>query len=351
MVSIPGFVDAGTSVAPTPAATSTAGLASTSAASGTALTPAGVITPVISPPTIVYTNTPTPVAATQPWQSVSNYISPAVPVTSGSMAATSLVMPQSLTGAATLPGASPVATQPITFQPQSTTIQPLAAAYQLAPQQVNNGASQQPGNTSNPQSNTISDEDSLDIALQKITKKLNDKNKREYENLISERIALEKEKETVQIQLQAQLKLQLVAQQFAAAQRASAIQEMQAKLVEQENQSKKDAEAMKLQIQSIVDLSPLVLNVTQEAPAEEVKDETKDNDFDFANLENAQKGAASCKHGKNESGCTKRASHCSWRSLPKQKTHQCLFMCSKLSKEHCSKVSGCYLKNNDCKNK
>ncbi len=221
---------------------------------------------------------------------------------------------------------------PVTFQPQSTTIQPLAAVYELAVMEK----------TVNEKRN----EDAVQIELRRAQEELNYKYRKEYENVVKEKIEISKEKEKVLIQLQAQLKLQLEAQQFATLQRARAIQEMQNKLAQEAIKAKADAEALKLNVQSIVDLSPLILNVTQNSA-----DKANSPSFDFSNLKNAQNGASSCKHGKHESDCNKHSTHCSWGRVEKKKNDKCLFMCEKLSQNLCSKVSGCYYKNEKCRNK
>ncbi|MDP5012347.1 MAG: hypothetical protein NWQ29_01405, partial [Alphaproteobacteria bacterium] len=149
----------------------------------------------------------------------------------------------------------------------------------------------------------------------------------------------------------AQLKLQLEAQKFAAQQRARAIKEMQGKLKLklEEEKSKKEAEEMKLNVQSIVDLSPLVLNVNQ--PKEKQKDASRATEFDFTKLKKVQKAAKKCKKENNKNKCGMLSKYCSWGRVPKQKKHKCLFMCEKLSKNHCKKTSGCFFKNHKCRNK
>jgi hypothetical protein len=146
----------------------------------------------------------------------------------------------------------------IDFKAKSTTIQPLAAAYQLASTQATatQSSSTQPASmqtasaqatsaqaTAAPQSNS-----SLASELQKANEELDVKHKKEYDRVIKDNIELLKEKENVLIQLHAQLKLQLEAQKFAAQQRARAIKEMQQKLKLEEEKSKKDAEEKLKQI-------------------------------------------------------------------------------------------------------
>ncbi|MDP4725073.1 MAG: hypothetical protein NWS47_02125 [Alphaproteobacteria bacterium] len=226
----------------------------------------------------------------------------------------------------------------IDFKSKSTTIQPLAEAYQIASIQA---TSTQPAQLN----------DSLTNQLQKANKELELKHKKEYDNVIKDNIELQKEKESVLIQLQAQLKLQLEAQKFAAQQRARAIKEMQGKLKLklEEEKSKKEAEEMKLNVQSIVDLSPLVLNVNQ--PKEKQKDASRATEFDFTKLKKVQKAAKKCKKENNKNKCGMLSKYCSWGRVPKQKKHKCLFMCEKLSKNHCKKTSGCFFKNHKCRNK
>lgn len=248
-------------------------------------------------------------------------------------------------------------------------IQPLAAAYQLSavkststqsaatattqststtPTQATSATS---GQGTPPQSNTTTTQinSSLSSELEKANEELDVKYKKQYKNAIQDSIELLKEKENVLIQLHAQLKLQLEAQKFAAQQRARAIKEMQEKLKQEEDKSKKDAEAMKLNVQSIVDLSPLVLNINQ--PKEKDKDASRVSEFDFTNLKKAQRGAKNCKRRDDKVECSILSNHCYWGRIPKKKKRKCLFMCEKLSKNHCKKVSGCYFKNHKCRNK
>ncbi len=240
----------------------------------------------------------------------------------------------------------------INFQAQSTTIQPLAAAYQLAAIQAatsTQAVSTQAASTQTASTQAVGASSSLASEIQKTNEELEIKHKKEYDYVIKDNIELLKEKENVLIQLQAQLKLQLEAQKFAAQQRARAIKEMQEKLKQEELKSKKDTEEMKLNVQSIVDLSPLVLNINQ--PKEKEKETSLANDSDFTNLKKSQKLAKKCKKSGNQNECNTHSKHCSWGRVPKQKKHKCLFMCEKLEKSLCKKVSGCHYKDSKCRSK
>lgn len=288
--------------------------------------PAPVAVPVIVPPlTSVLTPTIAPVLSP---------IAPIAPVAT---------IPPVASAPSIIPF-TPTSLPQINFQPQSTTIQPLAASYQLKATSTQTESTTQSTATTNVQQNN-----SLANELQKANEELDLKHKKEYDRVVQDNIELLKEKENVLIQLHAQLKLQLEAQKFAAQQRARAIKEMQEKLKKEEEKSKKDAEEMKLNVQSIVDLSPLILNVNQ--PKEKTKDASQAKAFDFGNLKKAQKAAKKCKKRDNKNECGMHSNICTWGRIPKQKKHKCLFMCEKLSKNHCKKVSGCYFKKHKCRNK
>lgn len=329
--------------------------------------PAPVIIPSIAPPTSapviipsIAPPTPTPIIIPSIGTPRPVIVPPFAPIGAPTIAPiiNSPILPP-IAPAATFVPFVPTSLPQIDFKAKSTTIQPLAAAYQLASTQATatQSSSTQPASmqtasaqatsaqaTAAPQSNS-----SLASELQKANEELDVKHKKEYDRVIKDNIELLKEKENVLIQLHAQLKLQLEAQKFAAQQRARAIKEMQQKLKLEEEKSKKDAEEMKLNVQSIVDLSPLVLNINQ--PKEKNKDASRVTEFDFTNLKKVQKAAKRCKKKDTKNECTMLSKHCSWGRVPKQKKHKCLFMCEKLSKNHCKKTSGCYFKKHKCRNK
>jgi hypothetical protein len=297
-------------------------------------------TPILAPPVITYSGAkaPTSIALTQPITTISPITPSIVPIPPiNSVPATAQASTPPLT---TFLPATPAT---IDFQPKTTTIQPLAAIYQLAALQQQQIAAAAAATAAA----TRAAENPATTELLRVNEELSVKYKKDYDYAVKEKIELVKEKENVLIKLQAQLKLQLEAQQFAAQQRARAIKEMQDKLVQEELKSKKEAEAMKLQVQSIVDLSPLILNVNQTP----IKKPNSSSTYDFKDLQKVQKGPASCKHGTDKSECHKRSSHCTWGRVGKRKKHTCLFMCEKLSKHHCKRVSGCYFKDHKCKNK
>lgn len=328
--------------------------------------------PIISPAasTTLLQNNPTPTPAPAINSNSSNSVTPAIPAP---VAVPVIVPPLSSVLTPTIPPAlSPIAPIPaiapilsiapiapftpttlpqINFQPQSTTIQPLAASYQLKSTSTQGASTSTQTAPSSTQGNTTSLQSSSTLAseLEKANQELDLKHKKEYDRVVQDNIELLKEKENVLVQLHAQLKLQLEAQKFAAQQRARAIKEMQDKLKKEEEKSKKDAEEMKLNVQSIVDLSPLILNVNQ--PKEKAKDASQAKAFDFGNLKKVQKAAKKCKKRDKKSECGMHSNICTWGRIPKQKKHKCLFMCEKLSKNHCKKVSGCYFKKHKCRNK
>ncbi len=338
---------------------------------------APVITPNIAPPT------PSPVIVPPFPPIVTPTMAPLIgPPVIGAPLISAPILPPIAPAAPFVPFV-PTTLPQIDFKAKSTTIQPLAAAYQLASAQAasTQAASTQATSTQAAPTQVASSQsspsvqaastpatsaqtptqgistpaqstqinNSLASVLQKANEELDVKHKKEYDNVIKDNIELLKEKEKVLIQLHAQLKLQLEAQKFAAQQRARAIKQMQEKLKLEEEKSKKDAEEMKLNVQSIVDLSPLVLNINQ--PKEKEKDASHVSDFDFTNLKKSQRGAKNCKKRDDKTECSILSNYCMWGRVPKQKKHKCLFMCEKLSKKNCKKVTGCYFKDHKCRNK
>jgi hypothetical protein len=217
----------------------------------------------------------------------------------------------------------PINSSNVNFLEQTTTILPLAEIYKLE-----------------------NDRNSPTKQLQNVDDYLLDKHNKEYRFLIEESLDLAKEKEKLLIRLRAQLELQLEAQKLATQQREQAMLDMQSQLAQEQEKAKKDAENMRLNIKSVIDLSPLVLNVNQATQTL-----TDNGAFDFNDLQNAQSGAESCKEARSEYDCLQFSSHCRWGKLPKKRKKKCYFMCENLSSNNCQKVSKCIFKDNNCINK